>query len=67
MIHGYAPTCAACRRHDAAVFYVGCGGCQVRRQLQLHAQPADPARPISKAESDAMDSTMQPLEGEKKP
>lgn len=67
MIHGYTPTCAACRRNDTAVFYVRCGGCQVRQQLQLHAEHADPARPISQAESDSMDSTMQPLEREKKP
>lgn len=66
MIHGYAPTCAACRTNNPQLFYIHCGGCSVRRQLQQHTQLADPARPISRAESDAMDSTMQPLE-EKKP
>lgn len=61
----YAPSCPACRSNSTSLFYIHCGGCQVRRQLHLHAQRADPTRPITKAEADAMDSTMQPLEGKK--
>lgn len=63
MMPGYVPRCPACQINDPRSFYVGCSGCQARKRA---LQPTPAPQAFKQEHLDAMDSTMQPLEGEKK-
>jgi hypothetical protein len=55
----YAPTCPACRAHDPETFRTSCQGCQARK---AHLAAERSAPPLSDAQVEGVDSTMQPLE-----